>query len=110
MELTTQDVSDSQGGLHSVQIEVAGETKTAVDAIPYIYRNEATIIPISLSDLDFNKPCIRVTDIDRITLVASSYNGIDISNIEFFATFYRSKRDFGVDLNDKEEYKVVPVF
>ena len=110
MELTIADLGHSQGGPHSVEIEVAGETKTAQDAIPYVNQGAATIIPISLSDLGFNKRCIRVTDIDRIVLVGTSNDGIDITNIEFFATFYRDELITGLDANGKEEYLRVPVF
>ena len=110
MELTIPDIDVAQGGPHSVRIEVAGEVKTAENAILWVNSNEVTQISISLSDLGFNKVCIRETDIDRITLVANSNNGILITGIEFFASFYQSDLDIGVDGNGRPEYLEVLVF
>ena len=110
MELTTQDIPYAGGGPHSVEIEVAGETKTAVNATSSIGRNQVKIVPIELSDLGFSKPCIRITDIDRIFLVANSNDGMDLTHIELFASFYENHLDMVVDLDDRDEYQVVPVF
>ena len=110
MELTIADKNHAQGGPHSVQIGVAGEVKLAENAISWVDRNEVAQISISLSDLGFNKVCIRETDIDRIVLVANSNDGIDIAGIEFFASFYQSDLDTSVDGNGKPEYLEVLVF
>ena len=87
---------------------MAGENRTAVDILS-AGRNEAKLIPISLSDLSFSRSCIKPKDIDSIVFVANSDDGLKFIRVEFFATFSVGEFDNWVDGNSDPIRLRVPV-
>ena len=110
MEITTGDISYAEGGPHSVEITVDGESGVAVDILS-AGRNERKLIAIDLSGLGFSSSCIKPSNIDSIFLVANSNDGIYFIYIEFYATFSEKAFDNGrwVDGDGAADSVRVPV-
>ena len=109
IEFTTGTLDDAGGGPHSVEITVAGETKVVEDVLNSD-DDEVKLISINLSDLGFSRSCIEQKRIDSIAFVENSYDGLYVTHVELFATFFKRDLSNWIDGDENEARRRVPVY
>ena len=110
MEFTTGTIDSAGGGPHSVEITVAGETRVAENILRSFFLGQTSLVSINLSDLGFSTSCIDQKRIDSIVFIENSNDGLYVTHVEFFASFFERDLANWIDGDEDPSHLRVPVY